>query len=319
MKMILQVIGVIVVVALVGVGVGVWAWTPDLKRLDLEAKYLRGPGDLIEVEGVRLHVRDDGPREAPAVLLLHGMGSSLHTWEPWAEALDDRFRVIRIDLPGAGLSAADPTGDYSDERSLAVLNALQDRLQIARWSLVGNSIGGRIAWRYAAAHPDRVDRLVLISPDGFASPGFEYGKPAEVPSVLEAMRFALPKSLLRANIAVGYADPAALTQATTTRYHDLMRAPGGRAALLARMRQTVLIEPEPRLRAIKGPVLLLWGQKDAMIPIANAQDYLKALPDARLVVLDDLGHLPMEEDPARSLPPVRAFLCEGRCASVPAP
>ena len=79
MKMILQVIGVIVVVALVGVGVGVWAWTPDLKRLDLEAKYLRGPGDLIEVEGVRLHVRDDGPREAPAVLLLHGMGSSLHT------------------------------------------------------------------------------------------------------------------------------------------------------------------------------------------------------------------------------------------------
>ena len=316
MKMILQVIGVIVIVALIGVGI--WAWTPDLKRADLEAKYLRGPGDLIEVAGVRLHVRDDGPRDAPAVLMLHGMGSSLHTWEPWAEALDDRFRVIRIDLPGAGLSAADPAGDYSDERSLAVLQALQDRLRIARWSLVGNSIGGRIAWRYAAAHPDRVDRLVLISPDGFASPGFEYGKPAEVPSVLEAMRFALPKSLLRANIAVGYADPAALTEETTTRYHDLMRAPGGRAALLARMRQTVLVDPEPRLRTIRLPVLLLWGQKDAMIPIANAQDYLKALPDARLVVLDDLGHLPMEEDPVRSLPPVRAFLCEGRCAPVPA-
>lgn len=316
MKMILQVIGVIVVLALVGVGT--WAWTPDLKRVDLDATYLRGPGDLIAVEGVRLHVRDDGPRDAPAVLMLHGMGSSLHTWEPWAEALDDRFRVIRIDLPGAGLSSADPTGDYSDERSLAVLRALQDRLKIGRWSVVGHSIGGRIAWRYAAAYPDRVDRLVLISPDGFASPGFEYGKPAEVPSVLEAMRFALPKSMLRANIAVGYADPAALTDETTTRYHDLMRAPGGRAALLARMRQTVLVDPEPRLRTIRLPVLLLWGQKDAMIPIANAQDYLKALPDARLVVLDDLGHLPMEEDPARSLPPVRAFLCEGRCGSAPA-
>ncbi len=313
MKRVLLILVGVVIAALTGVGT--WAWTPDLKRADLEAKYLRGPADLIAVEGVRLHVRDDGPRDAPAVLMLHGMGSSLHTWEPWAEALDDRFRVIRIDLPGAGLSAADPTGDYSDERSLAVLKALQDRLQIARWSLVGNSIGGRIAWRYAAAHPDRVDRLVLISPDGFASPGFAYGKPAEVPSVLEAMRFALPKSMLRANIAVGYADPAVLTEATTTRYHDLMRVPGGRAALLARMRQTVLIDPEPRLRAIKAPVLLLWGQKDAMIPIANARDYLKSLPDGRLVVLDDLGHLPMEEDPAGSLPPVRAFLCEGRCAS----
>ena len=317
MKRVLLILVGVVVVALTGVGT--WAWTPDLKRVDLEAKYLRGPGDLIAVQGVRLHVRDDGPRDAPAVLMLHGMGSSLHTWEPWAEALDDRFRVIRIDLPGAGLSAADPTGDYSDERSLAVLKALQDRLQIARWSLVGNSIGGRIAWRYAAAHPDRVDRLVLISPDGFASPGFAYGKPAEVPSVLEAMRFALPKSMLRANIAVGYADPKALTEATTTRYHDLMRVPGGRAALLARMRQTVLIDPEPRLRAIKAPVLLLWGQKDAMIPIANARDYLKSLPDARLVELDDLGHLPMEEDPARSLPPVRAFLCEGRCPPSLAP
>lgn len=312
MKRVLLILAGVVILALIGVGA--WAWTPDLKRMDLEARYLRSPGDLIELDGVRLHVRDDGPRDAPAVLMLHGMGSSLHTWEPWAEALDDRFRVIRIDLPGAGLSGADPTGDYSDERNLAVLSALQDRLKIARWSVVGNSIGGRIGWRYAAAHPDRVERLVLISPDGFASPGFEYGKPPEVPAVLGLMRVALPRPMLKSNIAVGYADPTALTEANVTRYHDLMRAPGGRAALLARMRQTVLVEPGPRLRAITAPVLLLWGQKDAMIPIANADDYLKSLPDARLVVLDDLGHLPMEEDPIGSLPPVRAFLCESRCA-----
>lgn len=105
--------------------------------------------------------------------MLHGFGSSLHTWQPWAEALAADMRVISLDLPGADLSAADPDADYSDERSLEILLALLDRLKIERISLLGNSLGGRIAWRFAVAYPERVDSLVLISPDGFASPGFE--------------------------------------------------------------------------------------------------------------------------------------------------
>jgi len=311
MKTVLLVIGVVVLLGLVGIAA--WAWTPDRSRADLEADYLRDPGDMIEVGGTRLHVRDDGPREAPTVILIHGLGSSLHTWEPWAQALQDQFRVIRLDLPGAGLSPPDPTGDYTDARTMALLIALQDRLGVERASLVGNSIGGRIAWTYAATHPERVDRVVLISPDGFASPGFEYGQPPDVPGLLGLMQVALPRGMLRSNIAVGYADPAALTDATLTRYHDLMRAPGGREALIARMKQTVLVPPEPLLQRIEAPVLLLWGEKDAMIPFANAADYQRVLPDSRLVALPTLGHLPMEEDPALSLPPVRAFLCEGGC------
>lgn len=311
MKTILLVIGVVVILGLIGIAA--WAWTPDRSRAGLEADYLRAPGDMVEVGGTRLHVRDNGPREAPAVILIHGLGSSLHTWEPWAQALQDEFRVIRLDLPGAGLSPPDPTGDYSDARAMALLIAVQNRLGVERASLVGNSIGGRIAWTYAATHPERVDRVVLISPDGFASPGFEYGKPPEVPGVLSLMKVALPRGMLRSNIAVGYADPAALTEANLTRYHDLMRAPGGREALIARMKQTVLVPPEPLLRRIEAPVLLLWGEKDAMIPFANASDYQRVLPDSRLVALPTLGHLPMEEDPEASLAPVRAFLCEGRC------
>ena len=311
MKTILRVIGAVVLLGLVGIAA--WAWTPDRSRADLEADYLRDPGDMIDVSGTRLHVRDDGPRAAPAVILIHGLGSSLHTWEPWAQASQDRFRVIRLDLPGAGLSPPDPTGDYTDARTMALLIALQDRLGIERASLVGNSIGGRIAWTHAATHPERVDRVVLISPDGFASPGFDYGQPPEVPGVLGLMQVALPRGMLRSNIAVGYADPAALTEVNLTRYHDLMRAPGGREALIARMKLTVLVPPEPLLRRLEAPVLLLWGEKDAMIPFANAADYQRVLPDSRLVALPTLGHLPMEEDPEASLPPVRAFLCEGRC------
>ncbi len=288
--------------------VAFWLWTPDRSRAALEAKYLESPNDMRDVGGVRLHVRDRGPKGAPAVLLLHGFGSSLQTWDAWAPVLARDHRVIAIDLPGSGLSPPDPSGDYRDTRTVALLNALLDTLKVQRTSLVGNSIGGRMAWRFAAAHPDRVDKLVLVSPDGFASPGFEYGKAPEVPSVMKAMRYVMPMMLVRQSLAPAYADPAALTDERLVRYDDLLRAPGGRDALLARMAQTVLVDPAPLLRQIRAPTLLVWGNRDALIPIANAADYLRSLPDARLVTLDGAGHLPQEEDPERSLAAVAAFL-----------
>lgn len=284
------------------------AYTPDRRRLVLETLYLRSPADLVELSGVTLHLRDEGPRGAPAIVLLHGIGSSLHTFDAWTAALEGEYRVIRFDLPGAGLSGPDPSGVYTDDRSAEVLLALLDHLQIGRATLAGNSIGGRLAWRFAAAHPDRVERLVLIAPDGFASPGFDYGIPPDVPMVLEAMRYFLPRWALRPSIAAAYADPARLTDAVMERYHALLLAPGNRQALLQRMRQTLLTDPVPFLRGIEVPVLLVWGELDAMIPVANAQDYLAALPDAKLVVLPGVGHVPQEEAPAESLVPVVDFL-----------
>ncbi|WP_291015197.1 alpha/beta hydrolase [Hydrogenophaga sp.] len=139
----------------------------------LAERYLRSPQDLILVSGVRMHVRDDGPKDAPAIVFLHGFGASLHTWEVWAQALKGNYRVIRYDAPGSGLSEPDPTGDYSDVRSLQLLGELMTQLGVQRATLIGNSMGGRIAWSFAAAQPQRVDKLVLVAPDGFASPGFE--------------------------------------------------------------------------------------------------------------------------------------------------
>jgi pimeloyl-ACP methyl ester carboxylesterase len=289
-------------------GLAVWLYTPDRSRADLEAAYLRDRGDLVDIAGVRLHLRDEGPRDAPVIVLIHGIGSSLHTFDAWAEGLTASHRVIRYDLPGAGLSGPDAERNYSDARAVAQLLAVLDHLQVPQATIGGNSIGGRLAWRFAAAHPDRVARLVLIAPDGFASPGFDYGKPPAVPFVLEAMRFALPKWALRPSIAAAYANPDALDAAVLERYHALLLAPGNRAAMLDRMRQTVLVPPAPFLQSITAPVLLLWGEKDAMIPVANAQDYLALLPDARLVVLPGLGHVPQEEAPVVSLAPVLEFL-----------
>uniref|UniRef100_UPI0035C98F46 alpha/beta fold hydrolase n=1 Tax=uncultured Sphingomonas sp. TaxID=158754 RepID=UPI0035C98F46 len=303
MRIILGWAASLVLLAVIALAVGLY--TPDSARAALEATY---PGAYRIVAGLRLRLRDTGPRDAPAVILLHGFGSSLDTWEPWARTLSVRYRVVRFDLPGSGLTGPDPSGDYSDARAVRILTTLMDALHIQRAALIGNSLGGRIAWTFAAAHPERVSRLVLISPDGFASPGFAYGKAPEVPMMMRALPYVAPRGMLKANLATAYARPEALSEATLTRYRDMLLAPGVRRAMLARMGQTVLRDPAEILPRITAPTLLLWGERDAMIPIGNAADYLRSLRHATLVRLPNLGHVPFEENPAASLPPVERFL-----------
>ena len=296
-----------------------WLWTPDLPRATLEARYLAAPADLRQVGPWQLHVRDSGPpssapgksdaqTDAPAVVLLHGFGSSLQTWDIWAQGLAASHRVVRIDLPGSGLSPPDLANDYRDERSLQLLNALLDDMGLSSVSLVGHSMGGRIAWTFAAKFPERINKLVLVAPDGYASFGFEYGKPMEVPATMGLMRHVLPKPLLRMNLQAAYAQPESLSDAVTTRYHDLILAPGARQAMLDRLAQTVLQEPGPLLRQIRAPTLLVWGEADAMIPVSNASDYLQAITGSRLVSWPQVGHLPQEEAAQLSLKAVVDFL-----------
>jgi pimeloyl-ACP methyl ester carboxylesterase len=302
---------ILLVAMVILVAAGAWLYTPDKPGATLEAKYSAGPAEYLDVAGIRLHVRQSGPAGGPAIILLHGFGSSLQTWDAWADRLATDHRVVRFDLPGFALSGPDPTGDYSDSRSMAVLLALMDRLGIARASLVGNSLGGKIAWIFAATHPERVDRLVLISPDGFASPGFEYDKPPTVPLMVRLLPYVLPRFLLRMSLAPAYGDPGKLSDDTVTRYRDLMLAPGARSAMIERMSQVRLQDPAPLLRRIQAPTLLLWGEQDAMIPFSNAADYLRDIPNATLAPLPGLGHVPFEEAPAESLAPVLRFLAGG--------
>ncbi|MFN7641082.1 MAG: alpha/beta fold hydrolase, partial [bacterium] len=205
-------------------------------------------------------------------------------------------------------SPPDPATDYRDARAIDMILALMDHLGVERVTVVGHSMGGRIAWTFAAQHPQRVHKLVLVAPDGYASPRFGYGKQVEAPAMLGVMRHVLPRPLLHANLEKAYAQADALNESTVSRYHDLIRAPGARQAMLDRLRQTVLIPPEPALRQIRAPTLLLWGESDAMIPLANAHDFLQAIPGSRLATLPAVGHLPQEEAPGASLRLVLAFL-----------
>ncbi len=285
-----------------------WLYTPDRDQAALRAAHAGAPSQFLDIAGVTLHLRDTGPRDGPAILMLHGFGASLHTWDGWAERLSHRFRVIRIDIPGFALTGPDPTGDYSDARSITILAALMDRLGIAQADVIGNSMGGRIAWRFALAEPSRVRRLVLVSPDGFASPGRPYGEPEPLPAMVRLLPWVMPRAMVRATLGPAYGDQALMTDATVDRAHDLLRAPGVRRAILDRMAQNGLEDPRPLLPRLTMPVLLVWGERDRIIPASHAQDWVAVMPQAELIVLPSLGHVPQEEAPAVSLPAVRAFL-----------
>jgi hypothetical protein len=121
------------IILLLLIGAGILLFTPDESRASLEAKYHVPASAYVEVAGLALHVSDEGPRDAPAVIMLHGFGSSLQTFDAWAQILSAKFRVVRFDLPGFGLTGPDPTGDYSDARSLVLIGGLMDRLRGRAW------------------------------------------------------------------------------------------------------------------------------------------------------------------------------------------
>ena len=283
-------------------------WTPDLERAELEKRYAASSTQTIELDGLKVHYKETGPQDAPALLLLHGFGSSLQAWDDWSVKLEQKYRVIRLDLPGFGLTGASPDHDYSEEKDLAILTRFADKLGLDKFSVIGHSMGGKMAWSLAAAQPDRVQALVLMAPDGFPETKDIGTKPYEVPAIMGLIKYVLPKYLVRKSIEPAFADADALNDALVNRFFDMLRAPGVRGAILNRSNQTIYTDPVPRLKASKAPTLLIWGEQDQMIPSTNAQSYANVLSNSTTVLVPKLGHLLQEEQPEKGLAAVMQFL-----------
>ena len=283
-------------------------WTPDLERAELEKRYVASSPQMLDVDGLKVHYKETGPQAAPALLLMHGFGSSLQAWDDWSLKLEQKYRVIRLDLPGFGLTGASPANDYSEEKDLAILTHFADKLGLEKFSIIGHSMGGKMAWTLAATQPERVQALVLMAPDGFPEAKDIGTKPYEVPAVMGLIKYFLPKYLVRKSIEPAFAEADALSDARVNRYYDMLRAPGVRAAILERSNQTIYTDPVPRLKAIKAPTLLIWGEQDQMIPSTNAKSYANVLSNSTTVLVPKLGHLLQEEQPEKGLTAVMQFL-----------
>lgn len=283
-------------------------WEPDLSLGELQKRYDSTASNVVNVEGIRIHYKDTGPQDAPVLLLLHGFGSSLQTWDVWAASLAQKYRVIRLDLPGFGLTGPSPSNDYSELSDVNTLTQFVDKLGVSDLSVIGHSMGGKMAWTFAAAHPDRVKALVLMAPDGFPQPEAIGTKPYAMPAIMGVMKFSLPRYFVRKSIEPAFADASALDDKLVSRYHDMLRAPGVRGAILERANQTIYTDPVPRLKQIKAPTLLLWGEEDKMIPSSNAKSYAGVLPQSQTVFIPKLGHLLHEEQADIGLAKVTEFL-----------
>jgi pimeloyl-ACP methyl ester carboxylesterase len=293
------------------------AWrVPDQPISALRAKWAPPPSQFIAVRGMQVHLRDEGPRDDPVpIVLLHGTGASLHTWDGWTRQLTRERRVIRFDLPGFGLTGPSPDGVYTIESYVDTVLALADTLGVQRFIVAGNSLGGYVAWATAVLYPQRVDRLILIDAAGY--PYQSQSIPlafriARTPVLNVLMRDVLPRSVVESSLRNVYGDPSRVSPDLVDRYFDLATRAGNRAALVARFDQTTPGSLAERVREIQVPTLILWGGKDRLIPLEFGARFAREIHGSRLVVFDALGHVPHEEDPVRTVAAVLPFLQGGR-------
>lgn len=287
-------------------------WAPDKPVSELRQRWAPPPSRFVEVQGLQVHVRDEGPRhDTLPILLIHGTSASLHTWEGWVAAMKDRHRVITMDLPGFGLTGPNAQDDYSNPVYIKFILDLMDTLGVQKCILGGNSLGGEIAWQVAAAAPQRVDKLILVDAGGYAFQpkslpiGFVM---ARTPVLNKLVEWTLPRSLMEKSVRNVYGDPGLVTPELVDRYEAMTLRQGNRHALVRRFSQLDAGATAAKIKTLKLPTLIIWGARDQLIPIEYGQRFKQDIAGSQLVRFEKLGHVPHEEDPADTVAAVKAFL-----------
>lgn len=287
-------------------------WAPDRPLDELTARWAPPPSQFVEIDGMSVHLRDQGRRDDPEpILLLHGTSASLHTWEGWVKELARQRRVISLDLPGFGLTGPFPDGDYRVEHYTQFLLAMLDHLRVNRVVLVGNSFGGQLAWRFALAHPERSARLVLVDAAGYPRNaesvpiGFRL---AGIPALAPLMSRLLPRSMIESSVRNVYGDPDKVDDGLVERYYQLTLRAGNRQALRQRFAQAPSGELHERIGELELPTLIIWGGRDRLIPVSNAERFAADIEGSQLVLFEALGHVPQEEEPQRTVAVLISFL-----------
>jgi pimeloyl-ACP methyl ester carboxylesterase len=263
--------------------------------------------------GLRVHYRDQGNPTGLPVVMIHGFSASLQAWEPWVARLGSSYRIVTLDLPGHGLTRAPAGYAASMDRYADVVDALAGRLRLGRYVVVGNSMGGAVAWDDALRHPDEVRGLVLVDAAGWPDKRRGENEPLIFKLMANPVGRALIKNLdnramAQSALKAAYLDPTLVTPALVDRYVELSRAPGHRDILLSiesRPSGGVTVET---FKAIHTPTLVIHGDQDALIPVSSGRAFAADIPGARLVTYPGVGHVPMEQIPDRSAQDLRALL-----------
>jgi len=263
---------------------------------------------FVRVQGMDIHYRDVG--EGPVLILLHGMFSSLHTWEEWIDILKNDFRIIAVDAPNYGLTGPHPQGMFKHIYS-EFLNDFTDALDIKECMLAGNSLGGWMSWEFAARYPDKVKKVILIDAAGFffvvpwllmvlAIPG----------ATFTSSLIKFPKPAFKSVLRDVYGDASRLTKKKIDLYYDLMMRTGNRAsgANVVHYIRNRGGFPAGYMKKMTQPTLIMWGEKDRWIPIRHVKSFLKNIRNSEAKTYPGVGHMPMEETPEITAEHAREFL-----------
>ena len=284
----------------------------DIPLNELKIKYANSSSSFIAVNGMDVHFRDEGLQtDTIPIVLIHGTGASLHTFNAWSDRLKKSHRIIRMDLPAYGLTGPFPDGNYTMAHYTTFLKDFLTALNIKQCVLAGNSLGGAIAWNFTLEQPSMVTKLILIDASGYpiASKSVPIAfSLAKIPVINKLLTFITPRFLVRSSVENVYFDSSKVTDLVVERYFNLTLRAGNRKAFVDRLKTPKDTSTYNNIKYIQQPTLILWGSQDLLIPVENAYKFQEDLPNNTLVILENTGHTPMEESPLESLAPVLNFL-----------
>ncbi len=247
-----------------------------------------------------LHVCQDGPPDAPALLLVHGTAASLRTWDPMVPLLTGTHQVVRVDLLGCGRSARPDGTSYALPDQARLVGAAMDRLGVEHATVVGHSSGGAVATALAEERPDLVAALALVN-TGPAMSAFIGPEAGPLSLSLHDLSDEQVRTLLSSAFGAGFEIPQAMVDEFRT--VDLRVFAATSQAIRAYLGERTLPE---RLMVLGTPLQVIFGEDDRRWRASSAEDY-RVVPGAVIEVLPGVGHSPNIEDPARTAASVLAF------------
>lgn len=307
MNRILKTLGFVVIILIIGF---VFLRNPDKSIGELKLKYTDGESEWVTINGMETHFKKEGT--GPPLVLIHGTGASLHTWDDWTDGLLNYCTVYRMDLPAFGLTGPSPDADYTIDAYVDFIDDFVISQGLDSFVIGGNSLGGSIAWAYTVNHPSKVSKLILLDAGGYPQEDKTEAlafKIANNPFLRPLMKHITPKSFIEKNMIQVYGDDSKVTDELVTRYHDMALREGNRQAFIDRV-HTRHADLSKRIKEINCPTLIQWGEEDTWVDLNNAYKFDRDIATSKLIIYPGVGHVPMEEAPSQTVLDVIEFLQE---------
>lgn len=286
----------------------------DVPRDEIEKKYVDESSKfMILKDGSRIHYKDEGNKEGKVLVLVHGFADSLFTFDYMIPELENEFRLVRMDFPAFGLTGKVPSNNYGPEAFVKVIHEVTNNLGIQKFSIIGNSLGGSAAWRYALNYPEQLEGLILIAAAGIKNEEDKERKlaPKAVNSPLTGwlFRYVMPKFMIGNILKNVFVDESLITSKNVDRFHDFLILEGSREAIISMSTSGgYKNNSKVEIRNITTPTLIIHGANDNIIPVRTHEYFLSEIVNSKALIYDGVGHIPMLEAPIRTSKDIKEFM-----------